>query len=97
LGEDVCAFGGVERFETVGEGLGDRIEGSWRLFSDEAFELGEDLLDRVEIGRIFWQEDKPRADIADSFSSGLSFVLAEIVEDHDISPCLRIGTRNCST
>src|SRR5664279_3909309 len=43
------------------------------------------LLDRIEVGRIFRQEDEPGADVADGLSSGLSFVGAEIVEDHHIS------------
>jgi hypothetical protein len=33
-----------------GDSVGDGVEGSGRGFSDEAFDLGEDLLDRVEVG-----------------------------------------------
>jgi hypothetical protein len=34
----------------LSDGVGDGVEGSGRGFSDEAFEFGGDLLDRVEVG-----------------------------------------------
>jgi hypothetical protein len=34
----------------LGDGVGDGVERAGRGFSDEAFDLGEELLDRVEVG-----------------------------------------------
>jgi hypothetical protein len=34
----------------LSNGVGDGVEGSGRGFADEAFEFGEELLDRVEVG-----------------------------------------------
>jgi hypothetical protein len=49
------------------------------------FELGEDLLDGVEVGRVFRQEDEAGSDIPDRLAHRLSPVGAEIVEDHDVA------------
>src|ERR1700690_1040278 len=59
--------------------------GSGSDLSQQGFELGEDLLDRIEVGRVFRKEDKARPDIADRLPHGLSLVRAEIVEDHDVA------------
>ena len=49
------------------------------------FELGEDLLDGVQVGRVFWQEDQLGSDGADKPAYGFSLVAAEIVHDDDVS------------
>ena len=46
------AFVGGEGFEGAGDGCNQGVEGSCRGFAQERFELGEPLLDRVEIGAI---------------------------------------------
>jgi Integrase core domain len=53
--------------------------------SQQSFELGEDLLDRIEVGRVFGQEHDARADGSDGLSHRLSLVGAEIVEDDDVA------------
>ena len=73
LGEDLCA------------GLADGFVASRSRLSQQGLELGEDLLDRIEIGRVFRQKDEARPDVADRSSHGLSLVGAEIVEDHDVA------------
>ena len=55
-----------------------------RCLSDEAFELGEDLLDRIEIRRVFRQEEETRACGLDRVSHGFSFVRPQIVEHDDV-------------
>ena len=47
------------------------------------FELGEELFDRVEVGRIFGLSRLERADLSDWPSLGLSLVGAEVGQDHD--------------
>jgi hypothetical protein len=73
LGEDLCA------------GLADGFVASRSRLSQQSFELGEDLLDRIEVGRIFRQEDEARPNIADRLPHRPSLVGAEIVEDHDVA------------
>jgi hypothetical protein len=71
--------------EDFGAGVRDRFVASRSDLSQQGFELGEDLLDRIEIGRVFRQKDEASPDIADRSSHGLSLVGAEIVEDHDVA------------
>ena len=47
-------------------------------------ELGEDLLDRIEIGAIGRQEEQMGSLCADDIASSLAFVAPEIVEDDDV-------------
>jgi hypothetical protein len=49
------------------------------------FELGEDLLDRVEIGAVGRQKEHARASSADHGTDACSPVGAEIVEDDDVA------------
>ena len=48
------------------------------------FQLGEQLLDRVEIGRVFRQEEQLGADRADDPADCLAAVAAEIVDDDEV-------------
>ena len=54
-------------------------------FAHEVFELGEDLLDGVQIGAVRWQEQQSSADAADCATNGRPLVAGEIVHDHDIA------------
>ena len=49
------------------------------------FQLGEDLLDRVEIGAIGREKEEPCAGSPDRGASGLAFVAAQIVENDDVA------------
>ena len=71
--------------EDFAAGVGDGFVTSRPGLSQQSFELGEDLLDRIEVGRVFRQKDEASPDIADRSSHGLSLVGAEIVEDHDVA------------
>jgi hypothetical protein len=48
-------------------------------------ELSEELLDRVEVGRVFGQEDEPGAGTSDGAAHRLCLVRAEIVHDGQIA------------
>jgi len=48
-------FGGVG-VEQLADGGEDRLESSRRRLAQEVLELGEDLLDGVEIGRVFGEK-----------------------------------------
>ena len=53
--------------------------------SQQSLELGEDLLDRIEVGGVFRQEDEAGSDSPDRLPHRPSLVGAEIVEDHDVA------------
>src|SRR5208283_359704 len=58
---------------------------SGRPLAQEMFELGEDLLDRVEKWGVFGQDDQLRARGANGLANGFAFVAAEVVHDHRIA------------
>jgi hypothetical protein len=53
--------------------------------SHEVLELGEELLDGVEVRAVGRQKQHVGSRLPDSASRRLAFVAAEIVEDHDIA------------
>jgi len=52
-------------------------------------ELGEDLLDRIEVWTVGRQEEQMRSFGANGVAGRLAFVATEIVEDNDFAPCQR--------
>ena len=83
---DVCgAFFGRVMSENLGAGIGYSFVASRSRLSQQGFELGEDLLDGIEVGRVFGQEDEARADLPDRPPHGLPFMRAEVIEDHDVA------------
>ncbi len=54
-------------------------------FPQEPFELGEDLLDGVEVGGIWRQEEEPRSGAPDGLANRLSLVATEVVHDDDVA------------
>ena len=65
-------------------------------FALHVLEFGEDLLDQVQVGGIFRQEEQLGVNRADQCSYGLTFVATEIVHD-EMSPGVRVGSRTLST
>ena len=61
------------------------FDGSLGCFSQQSFELGEDLLNRIEVGRVGWQEQQSGTNRTDRGPDRLSFVACEIVDDHDVA------------
>jgi len=53
--------------------------------SEQRFQLGEHLLDGIEIGTIRRQEEKVRADRTNGPAHGVALVAAEIVHDDDVA------------
>ena len=49
------------------------------------FELGKDLLDGVQVWRVWRQEQQARTGAADRASDGWPLVAGEIIHDHDIA------------
>ena len=65
-------------------------DGSFGCFSQQMFELGEDLFDRVEIGAIGRQEEQPCAGSPDRGTNGSALVAAEIIQDDDVAWPMRV-------
>ncbi len=53
------------------------------------FELGKDLLDWIEVGRVGRQEQAMCASLFDGASHGPAFVTAKVVHDDDVTGCKR--------
>lgn len=54
-------------------------------FSQEGFELCEDLFDGVQVWAVGRQEQEFRAGLADGLAHGLAFVAAQVVHDDDVA------------
>ena len=62
-----------------------RLDGSFLGLSQEQLELGEDLLDGVEVGRVWRQEEEFCAGVSDGLANRLSLVAAKVVHDDDVT------------
>src|SRR5271157_4481028 len=69
----------------LADGGKDRVVGAGGGFSAPMLELGEDLLDRVQVRRIFRQEEKLRSGLSDGAAHSLAAMTAEIVHDNDFA------------
>jgi len=76
--EVVGAFIGCEGVECLAYCGADRIDGSRGSLSEQVLELGKDLFDRVQVGRVFWQEEELGADRTDELADCFAPVAAEI-------------------
>jgi hypothetical protein len=83
-GEIFFAFGWLNRREGLGDGVRNGVERSGRSLSNEAFDLGEDLFDRIEVGRVFGKKQEASAGSLNGFPHGFSFMGAKIVEDDNV-------------
>ena len=54
-------------------------------FAQQGLELGEDVFDWIEIGRVAGQEEQLGAGSADQATHGFSLVAAEIVHRDDVT------------
>src|SRR5580692_2232662 len=89
---------GKPRREGPGDGAGNGVERSGRGLSKEAFELGEDLLDRIEVGRVFGKKQEARRAPTALMAFRTAFPLWEPrLSRMTMSLGLSVGTGNCST
>ena len=89
--EIVGAFFGRDEVEQVSELSPCCLDGSRLCISHPVLELGEELLDGIEIGTVGRQEEHVGAGLADGAAGGLALVAAEIVEDDDVTLGQRWG------
>ena len=77
------AFLGRVAFEELPGGGADSVLGSGLGFSEHLLGLGEDLLDRVQVGRVFGQQQEPGADRPQRTADFRVFVARQVVgHDH---------------
>ncbi len=69
----------------MGDGVADGLLASLGCFAEPMFELREEHLDGVQVGRVLGQEEQLCADGADGASHGFALVGAEIVHDDDVA------------
>ena len=89
--EVIGAFVGADIHQDLPDGGADGFDGSRAGFSQMVFEFGEQLLDRVQVGGVFWKKDEMCAGVADCRAYGFAFVAAEIVHDDNVA---RAESRN---
>ena len=82
--------------EAFADGLPKAFDGSLGGLSQQGLELGEELLDRIEIGTVGRKVEQLGADRLDESAYPRPLVAGEIVHI-TMSPGLRVGARNCST
>lgn len=76
---------GREVLEQLADAFPRCLDGSLGGFSQEQFQFGEDLLDRVEIWTIGRQIEQFGSSRPDGLAHGLPFVAAKIVHDDDVA------------
>ena len=74
-----------EAVEQSTDGMCDGVDGSGPCLAQEVLKLGEDLLDGVEVGGVFREEQEPCAGRPDGLAHGLALVAAEVVQNDDIT------------
>lgn len=76
--EVVGAFLGREGVEKLADRGADGLDGPGLGLSEQALELCEGLLDGVQIGRVFGEEDPSGVHGSDGAAHGLGLVAAEV-------------------
>jgi hypothetical protein len=79
------AFLGCGAVEELADAAPSGREGSLGGTSEQRLQLGEQLLDRIEVGAVGRQEEQLGASLVDGLAHRLAFVAAEVVDDHDVA------------
>jgi hypothetical protein len=74
LKQVVGAFGGCEAVEQSAGASPGRFAGWFVVFAQQGLEFGEDLLDRVEVGRVGRRKKKLGTDAENEPTNGLAFL-----------------------
>ena len=85
LDEVVGALGFRDILEDAGDGVAYGVLGSGGGLAQPMLELGEEHLDRVQVGRVLRQEEEPGAGGADGLPDRGALVRAEVVHDDDVA------------
>src|SRR6266851_5505806 len=89
VSEIVGAFGGRKCSEDFADCDADSFGRARGGLAQQVLELGEDLFDRVQVRRVFRQEEELGPGWADELAHRFGFVTTEIVHDHDVAAAKR--------
>ena len=89
MGEIVGTFLRGVGSEQLGDGGDDGFDGACRHFAQQMLQLGEDLFDRVRIGRVFGKEEQFGARCSDRPANGFPLVAAKIIHHHEVASSKR--------
>jgi len=81
VSEIISAFCFTELLEKRSDALPRRFDGSFGCFAHQVFELGEHLLDGVEVWAVRRQEQQPCAAAANGGTDCIASVTSEIIHD----------------
>src|SRR5437773_12307782 len=88
----VGAFVGCKCLEELVDELPERLDGARSALAQGGLELGESLLDRVEVGRVRWKIAQGCfADCIDGCAHVLDLVGAQVVQEDDATLVVRCG------
>jgi predicted GNAT family N-acyltransferase len=90
------AFGWGDGGEEAADGRPELLLGPRRGLAQQRLELGEQLLDRVEVGRVRRQVEERGAGRGDRLADAIDLVRREM-SSTTTSPGASAGARNCST
>lgn len=85
MAEVVGTFGSGEGHEGSSDGLDERVDGSGCGFSQDGFELGDGLFDRIEVRAVRGQIPHAGTNCFDGLADPGDFVAGEIVEDDRVA------------
>jgi hypothetical protein len=85
IGEVIGAFLWGETIEEVADSALGGFDCAGVGFAQQGLQLGKDLFDRIEVGRVAGQEDQLGAGGADQAPHGLAPVAAAIIHDDNIA------------
>ena len=75
----------LKQIADVVEGAPERVKGAGLGLAQVCLDLGEGLLNRIEIGRISRQEQEPGASLFQTLGSLFTLVDRQVVEDHHVT------------
>ena len=96
LDEVVAALARGDGVEDVADGVADGVPGSGGGLAEPVLELGKELLDRVQVGRVFGRK-KSRAPAARMAWRTALLLCEPRLSMTTMSPGRSVGTRTCST
>ena len=85
IGEVVAALVWADNVDQRAELSPNFFDGAWLCRAHEVLELGEELLDWVQVGAIGWQEDQMSPCGPDGTLCAVPLVAAEVIENVDVA------------
>ena len=85
MGEGIVEVIECDFHQGVVDGIDDFFPTAWPETAYPLLQFGEDVLDRIQIGRIGWQVDHLCADTLDRGDCRTRFMAAEVIENDQVT------------